>query len=241
MFGQCQEANHYKVKLLKSNGKDMALVAKFTFNPFQENTYIVYDETGECVIFDPGCYTEEEKKQLTNFIDANHLKPVRLINTHCHLDHVFGNKFVAEKYDLGLEIHKEELPVLKAVPQISTMYGLPQPEPSPMPTNFLEPGTSLAFGNTRLDILFTPGHSPASISFFCERSNFVIAGDVLFYESIGRTDLPGGDFNTLIQSIKTQLYPLGDEVRVYSGHGPETTIGHEKEHNPFLNGAYRGG
>lgn len=218
----------------------MSLVAKFTFNPFQENTYVVYDDSGECVIFDPGCYTEEEKQLLSGFISSNNLKPVRLINTHCHLDHVFGNKYVAEKYNLGLEIHEGELPVLEAVPQICTLYGLPQPEPSPSPTNFLKEGTSLTFGETKLDILFTPGHSPASISFFCEASNFVIAGDVLFRESIGRTDLPGGDFKTLINSIKTQFYPLGDEVRVYSGHGGETTIGYEKKNNPFLNGAYNG-
>lgn len=218
----------------------MALVAKFTFNPFQENTYVVYDDSGECIIFDPGCATADEKKQLSSFIEANKLKPVRLINTHCHLDHVFGNRYVSEHYGLGLEIHEGELPVLKAVPQICIMYGLPQPELSPTPSAFLEPGTSVTFGNTTLKILFTPGHSPASISFYCAESNFVIAGDVLFYESIGRTDLPGGDFATLIQSIKTQLFPLGDEVRVYSGHGEDTTIGHEKEHNPFLNGSYRG-
>ncbi len=218
----------------------MTLVAKFTFNPFQENTYVVYDDSNECVIFDPGCFTEEEKNLLSTFISANKLKPVRLINTHCHLDHVFGNKYVSEKYNLGLEIHEGELPVLEAVPQMCGLYGLPQPEPSPTPTNFLKEGSKLTFGNTEMDILFTPGHSPASISFFCEASNFIIAGDVLFRESIGRTDLPGGDFNTLINSIKSQLFPLGDEVRVYSGHGVETTIGYEKKNNAFLDGSYNG-
>jgi hydroxyacylglutathione hydrolase len=216
----------------------MTLVAKFTFNPFEENTYVVYDDSGECVIFDPGCFTAAEKKLLADFISANELTPVRLINTHCHLDHVFGNKFVAEQYGLGLEIHEGELPVLKAVPQVCAMYGLPLPEASPMPTGFLEGGTTLSFGNTEMAILFTPGHSPASLSFFCKEGNFVIAGDVLFRESIGRTDLPGGNFQTLIQSIKTQFYPLGDEVLVYSGHGEETTVGYEREHNLFLNGVY---
>ncbi|MFK7807183.1 MAG: MBL fold metallo-hydrolase [Saprospiraceae bacterium] len=216
----------------------MALVAKFTFNPFQENTYVVYDDSGECIIFDPGCFTAEEKNQLSTFISANNLKPVRLINTHCHLDHVFGNKYVSETYELGLEIHEGELPVLQAVPQACALYGLPQPEPSPAPSNFLKEGTTLTFGNTKMEILFTPGHSPASISFYCAESNFVIAGDVLFRESIGRTDLPGGDFKTLIGAIKSELYPLGDEVRVYSGHGEDTTIGHEKKSNPFLNGSY---
>lgn len=216
----------------------MAVVAKFTFNPFQENTYLVYDDTKECVIFDPGCYTDVEKEQLSAFIEAQELKPVRLINTHCHLDHVFGNKYVAEKYNLGLEIHEGELPVLESVEQVCAFYGLPKPEKSPTPSNFLKEGSVLEFGDTKMDILFTPGHSPASISFYCADGNFVIAGDVLFYESIGRTDLPGGDMATLVNSIKTQLFPLGDEVKVYSGHGPETNVGHEKKNNPFLNGQY---
>ena len=223
---------------LKFNGKNMALVAKFTFNPFQENTYVVYDDTKECIIIDPGTFTEAEKTELVNFIESAKLKPVRLINTHCHLDHVFGNRFIADKYGLGLEIHEGELPVLKAVPQVCVMYGIPLPDESPMPTGFLKEGTTLTFGNTSLDILFTPGHSPASISFFSKADNFVIAGDVLFRESIGRTDLPGGDMKTLLDSIRTQLFPLGDEVKVFSGHGEETTIGYEKQRNPFLNGQF---
>ena len=213
----------------------MTLVAKFTFNPFQENTYLVYDETKECVIFDPGCYTQAEKDELKRFIDEKELKPVRLINTHCHIDHVFGNKFVAETYELPLEIHKGELPVLEALPQVAMKYGIPLPDPSPPAGGFLKEGEVVEFGNSRLEILFTPGHSPASISFFCRASKFVIAGDVLFYGSIGRTDLPGGNFDTLIASIKTQFYPLGDDVTVWPGHGPETTVGFEKTSNPFLN------
>ncbi len=212
----------------------MTLVATFTFNPFQENTYVLHDDTKECIIIDPGCYTAVEKKQLTDFIQEKELRPVRLINTHCHLDHVFGNHFVASTYQLGLEIHRGELPVLQASPQVSMMYGVPFPEPSPEPTSFLEAGDTVEFGNTKLEVLFTPGHSPASISFYCRENQFVIAGDVLFRESIGRTDLPGGDFNVLIQSIREQLFPLGDEVTVYSGHGPSTSIGYEKKANPFL-------
>ena len=213
----------------------MTLVAKFTFNPFQENTYILYDETKECVIFDPGCYTEAERAELKQFIEEKELKPVRLINTHCHIDHVFGNKFVADTYGLLLEIHEGELPVLASVPQVCLMYGIPLPEPPPPAGKFLKEGETVEFGNTKLEILFTPGHSPASISFYCAASKLVIAGDVLFQGSIGRTDLPGGDFETLISSIKTQYYPLGDDVTIYPGHGPETTIGFEKENNPFLN------
>ncbi len=214
----------------------MTLVASFTFNPFQENTYVLYDDTKECAIFDPGCYTEAEKTQLTDFIEEKGLKPVKLINTHCHLDHIFGNRFIAEKYGLGLEIHKGELPVLQAAPQVSMMYGVPFPEVSPEPTSFIAEGDIISFGNTKLEVLLTPGHSPASISFFCREDQFVIAGDVLFYQGIGRTDLPGGNFSTLIASINEQLFPLGDEVTVYSGHGQSTSIGYERKNNPFLQG-----
>ena len=212
----------------------MTRVAKFTFNPFQENTYIVYDDTKECIIFDPGCYTDAERDELKKFIDDNKLKPVRLINTHCHVDHVFGNRFISTTYNLPLEIHQGELPVLKAVPQVCQMYGIPLPQPSPSPGRFIESGDIITFGNSTLKTLFTPGHSPASLSFYSEADRFVIAGDVLFQNSIGRTDLPGGDFNTLIISIKHKLFPLGDNVKVYSGHGEDTTIGAEKANNPFL-------
>lgn len=214
----------------------MADVLKRTFNPFQENTYIVYDDTGECVIFDPGCHAQAEKDVLVQMIEQHDLKPVRLINTHCHLDHIFGNQFIAEKYGLPLEIHKGEVPVLEAAPQSAAMFGMPLPSGplSPAPGRFIEAGEEVTFGRTRLKALLTPGHSPASLSFYCAEDDFVIAGDVLFLGSIGRTDLPGGDFNTLIESIRTQLFPLGDQVTVYPGHGPDTNIGYEKQHNPFL-------
>ena len=206
----------------------MMLVAKFTFNPFQENTYVLYDDTKECVIIDPGCYTSAEQQMLADFIKANGLKPVRLLNTHCHIDHVFGNQFVANTWDLGLEIHEGELPVLKSVPQVCQLYGIPLPDESPMPSAFIKENQEISFGTTRLQTLYTPGHSPASISFYNEADKILIAGDVLFRESIGRTDLPGGNFDTLINSIKTQIFPLGDEVKVFSGHGEDTTVGYEK-------------
>ncbi len=213
----------------------MCNVAIFTFNPFQENTYILYDDTKECIIIDPGCYTNQEEQQLVDFIESNELKPVRLILTHSHIDHVLGNSFVASKYDLGVEMHKDELQGLVGAPHYGMMMGI-QMQPSPSPTHFIEAGDVITFGNTSLQSFFTPGHSPASLSFFCEAGNFVIAGDVLFRESIGRTDLPGGDFATLIRSITTQLFPLGDDVKVFPGHGPDTTIGYEKLNNPYLNG-----
>jgi glyoxylase-like metal-dependent hydrolase (beta-lactamase superfamily II) len=212
----------------------MAQVVQMTFNPFQENTYIVYDETGECVIFDPGCDAAPEKQALKAKIDELSLRPVRLINTHCHLDHVFGNKFVADTYGLPLEIHQLEVPVLAAVPRVCEMYGLPLPDPSPEAGSYLKEGETVEFGNTKLQMIFTPGHSPGSLSFYCEEDKFVIAGDVLFYGSIGRTDLPGGDHATLITAIKTQLLPLGDDITVHPGHGPATRMGYERKNNPFL-------
>ncbi len=211
-----------------------ATVAFLTFNPFQENTYVIYDESGECVIIDPGCYEAHERIALETFISENNLHPVRLLNTHCHIDHVFGNRFVSRRWKLELEIHRGELTVLEAVPQISQFYSIPAGDPSPAPGRFIAGDEIIAFGNTGLKAILTPGHSPASLSFYCEKDNFLIAGDVLFRESIGRSDLPGGDQDTLIRSIKTQLFPLGDEVKVYPGHGPATTIGHERESNPFL-------
>lgn len=212
----------------------MTKVAAFTFNPFQENTYILYDETNECVIIDPGCYEANEKVELIQFIQQNNLKPVRLLNTHCHIDHVFGNAFVASSYGLVLEIHEGEQVVLDLVPQVAKMYGIPYPEPSPAPSRYIADDELITFGNTILQTLFTPGHSPASISFYCKEAGFIIAGDVLFQNSIGRYDLPGGNFDVLMQSINNQLLMLDDNTVVYSGHGPSTTIGTEKKFNPFL-------
>lgn len=211
----------------------MTQVESFVFSPFAENTYVLHDETKECVIIDPGCYSPAEENELVKLIDSLTLKPVKLLNTHCHIDHVFGNKFIAEKYDLTLETHKGEIPVLEALPQYSQLFGV-ESAPSPSPGVLLEEGDTIRFGNTELEVLFTPGHSPASISFYNRRDGFIIAGDVLFKGSIGRTDLPGGDLNILMESISEKLYKLDDSVIVYNGHGPETTIGAEKATNPFV-------
>lgn len=212
----------------------MTQVKVFEFNPFAENTYVVYDESGECVIFDPGCYTPGERLDLKKFVEFNQLHVVRLINTHCHLDHVFGNNFVYETWSVLPELHRGELQLLEHFPATCQLYGIPNVEPSPMPKRFLEGRSQLKFGNTKFEILFTPGHSPASLSFYCHEEEFIIAGDVLFYESIGRTDLPGGNHQTLLDSIRTQLFTLPGETLVYPGHGPTTTIRHEMEYNPFL-------
>lgn len=216
----------------------MTAVTYLTNNPFQENTYILYDETKECIIIDPGCFYGHEKEALVGYIQQHDLKPVRLINTHCHIDHVFGNKFVADTYGLGLEIHQGELVVLQAIPQVAQMYGIPYKEPSPEPTRYIAAGELIEFGNTKLEARFTPGHSPASLSFYCAESGFIIGGDVLFQGSIGRTDLPGGNMATLLKSIETHFLSLDDDTLVYSGHGNSTTIGAERQSNPFLTQAF---
>ena len=212
----------------------MTQITCFVFNPFEENTYLLYDETGECVIIDPGCFSREEQQKLVDFVTQNKLRPVRLLNTHCHLDHVFGNQFVAETYQLLPELHEGELPVLAAFVGIARQYGLPVREPSPLPNHFIADGDEIKFGNTVLKALLTPGHSPASLSFYCEAQQFVIAGDVLFRGSIGRTDLPGGNHKELLRSIKNKIFPLGDATKVYAGHGESTNIGEERTTNPFL-------
>ena len=209
-------------------------IKSFTFNPFQENTYIVYDETKECLIIDPGCYTDAERKELKAFIEEKELTPVKLINTHCHIDHVLGNKFASEQWNIQLYMHKEDLPVLEKAGDIGKMYGLEKYECSPYPKHFLAQGDTLTFGKSSFEILFTPGHAPGHICLYSKENNLLIAGDVVFQRSIGRSDLPGGDHSTLINSIITQLFPLPNETQVFCGHGPSTNLGYEKEHNPFL-------
>ncbi|PCJ27371.1 MAG: MBL fold hydrolase [Flavobacteriales bacterium] len=206
----------------------------FTFNGFQENTYILFDETKDCVIIDPGCYSNEEEQELVSFISENGLTPVKLLNTHCHIDHVLGNNFIASKYSIDLEMHKNDLSTLHATLEYGHTFGFNM-DKSPEPTTFLEEGDTVKFGNSELDILFTPGHSAGHIVFVNHKQKFVINGDVLFQGSIGRTDLPGGDYDTLIESIKTKLLTLDDDYEVYTGHGSKTTIGFERNNNPFLN------
>lgn len=206
---------------------------KFVFNPFQENTYLIWDEEKNCAIIDPGCADEYERNELVEFIEKEGLKPVKLLNTHCHVDHVLGNKFLADKYNLGLEMHKLDLPVLNAVPSYGASYGF-NTGPMVEPSVFLEEGETIKVGSIELKILFVPGHSPGSICFYHEASKQVISGDALFYGSIGRTDLPGGNHAQLIETIKSELLTLPEDVQVHSGHGPSTNIGFEKANNPFL-------
>ena len=208
-------------------------IHSFTFNPFSENTYVLYDESGECVIIDPGCYHPEEKKELSDFIAEKKLKAVRLLNTHGHIDHVMGNKYVHDTFGLFPEIHVLDIPLLTSAPATGLKWGIPT-EPSPEPSVFLKEDELVTFGNTKLSVLFTPGHSPGSICFLCEKEKIIISGDVLFEGSIGRTDLPGGNYEVLMQSIHEKLLKLDDDIRVFPGHGASTTIGMERKGNPFL-------
>ncbi|AWW32324.1 MBL fold metallo-hydrolase [Echinicola strongylocentroti] len=211
----------------------MLNVQTFTFNPFQENCYILYDDTKTAVIIDPGCYAKEEQETLKAFIDSNGLKPVRLLNTHCHIDHVLGNYFINHTYGLSLEIHPKDEPVLAAVGTYASNYGFPGYTACEA-EKFLEEGDKISFGNTELEVIWVPGHAPGHVVFYHPESKTCIGGDTLFQGSIGRTDLPGGDHQTLLDAIKSKLFSLPDDVKVYPGHGPATLIGHEKNHNPFV-------
>lgn len=207
----------------------------FTFNQFFENTFIISDSTNECIIIDPGCYDKNEKQILQDYILSNNLVPTRLINTHCHIDHILGNNFVSKTWDLELEIHHKDIDLLKNSKNIADLYGFVNYENSPITNKFLVEGDIIEFGKSNLEVLFTPGHAPGHISLYSKNENFIISGDVLFNNSIGRTDLPGGNYNTLIDTIKSKFLCLDDSTVVYCGHGPSTTVGKERINNPFLN------
>lgn len=210
----------------------MLHIQTFTFNPFQENTYVISDETGEGVIIDPGCYERQEKADLTNYIESNNIKIKYLLNTHCHIDHVLGNHFVKETYKVPLLIHPKDEPVMKAVKVYAPNYGFAA-YTDVIPDAYINEGDNISFGSSILKVIHLPGHSPGHVGFYHEKSNSLLSGDVLFEQSIGRTDLPGGDFNTLINSIQKKIFALPDAVVVYPGHGNHTLVGEEKINNPF--------
>jgi len=218
---------------VKYKKPSMLSVKAFIFNPVQENTYILYNEEKQCCIIDPGCYFSEEREELKNFIENAGLQPVLLLNTHCHLDHVFGNKFIHETWGLTLHIHEKEKPVFDNAPSAGIRWQLPF-ENYRGDIIFMNEGEKIPLGAEELEVLFTPGHSPGSVSYYHEKGGFVIDGDVLFNGSVGRTDLPGASFETLVNSIQTRLFVLPDETKVFAGHGGMTTIGFEKMNNPFV-------
>ncbi len=211
----------------------MIELQSFVNNPYQENTYILFDDSKDCVIIDPGMYTASEQNAVVRFISSEKLNPVLLLNTHCHIDHVLGNKFVFDNYGLKPQFHEGELPLLTAVPSYAPAQGFNY-EVSPLPEKFLPELGTISFGNSELELIFAPGHSPAHLCFYSKEANFLIGGDVLFYGSIGRTDLPGGNHSQLLKNIREKLFTLPDDCVVYPGHGGETSIGFEKKHNPFF-------
>ncbi len=213
----------------------MITIQRFIFNPFQQNTYVLYDETKECAIIDPGCYSTEEKQELKQFIDNHSLKPTLLLNTHCHVDHILGNAFVYDTYGLKPKAHKAEKEMLEIAAEQGQMFGFTLETPPPL-EDYLEDGDVVKLGNGTLKVLHVPGHSAGSLAFAVENPKLVITGDALFAGSIGRTDLPGGDYDQLMNSIRTKLLTLGDEYAVFAGHGPKTSIGNEALTNPFLLG-----
>ena len=210
----------------------MLQIRKFEFNPFQENTYVLSDDTKACVVIDPGCCDKPEQDELVDYIESNGLSVKLLLNTHCHIDHVLGNWFVKERFHVPFLIHRIEEIVLKAQKVLAPNYGFHQYHEA-APADYLEEGKPVRFGQEELEVIFVPGHAPGHVAFYHSASKTLVGGDVLFYNSVGRTDLPGGNYLTLMESIQKKLFKLPDDTVVYPGHGPETSIGFEKKTNPF--------
>ncbi len=208
-------------------------IRRLILNPFQENTYILFSENKECAIIDPGCSTKEEQDKLSDLITENSLKPKYLINTHCHFDHALGNAFVSRSYGLGLWANPEDEFLLEALLESAAAYKIPA-EKSPKISQHLSEDTVLKLGNEEIHFIHLPGHSPGSMGVYVLHEGFIIAGDVLFKGSIGRTDLPKGDYDVLMNSICQKMFELDVETEVFPGHGYSTTIGVELKTNPFL-------
>ena len=211
----------------------MLYLQSFTFNPFQENTYVIFNDKNQCWIVDPGMYNAAENSRLDDFINHKQLTPQAIINTHAHIDHILGAQYLKNKYNIPFHLHEKDQILLDNAIASAAMFGFDFRD-TPKVDSYLKEGTFYQAGDDKLEIRFAPGHAPGHIVFYYPEGNWVFAGDVLFNGSIGRTDLPGGNFETLINSIHTQLFTLPDGTVVHSGHGPATTIGNEKLHNPFL-------
>ena len=215
------------------NKNRMVKLIKFVFNTFMVNTYLLYDESGECILIDAACYDTEEQEELKECIKVNNLTLVRNLNTHCHIDHILGNDFIARTYGIYPEYHKNSMPFFPTLEEIGASFGYTINQ-IPAPKRFLADDEIVNWGNSALKVFFTPGHADGSVCFYNEDQGFVITGDVLFKDTIGRTDLPSGDFDELMRSIKTKLFTLPENTIVYPGHGSETSIGYEMENNPFI-------
>lgn len=213
--------------------KTMIKIKQFVFNAFQVNCFVLYDETKECVIIDASCYDEKEKKEISDFISENNLKPIHLLNTHCHIDHILGNKYISDTYNIVPEAHESDKQFVDSAKDYGSTFGFNVEGPKPI-GKFLKDGETIEFGNSKIVTIHVPGHSLGSLCYYSKEDKFVIAGDVLFNGGIGRTDLPGGNYESLITNIKEKLFTLDDETTVFPGHGPKTDIGNEKWSNPFF-------
>ena len=211
----------------------MIKIEKFVVNPLGENSYLLYDETGECIFIDPGFYYVEEFEEIRGFINSNDLTPVRIVNTHCHFDHIMGVEILRNEYGIPFSAHEKDAFWVEKVVEQGKMFGFEINKVSPV-DSFLNENEKVVFGKSELQVIHVPGHSPGHVCLYNNEANVLIAGDVLFYGSIGRTDLPGGNYEELISNIQTKLLVLPENTVVYSGHGPKTSIGFEKRSNPFL-------
>lgn len=209
-------------------------ITRFVFNPFEVNTYILYDDSGTCIIIDPGCINQIEVDKIKRFVESNNLVPESVVLTHGHIDHILGVKFISETYNIKPYIHSSDQFLIDSSQNIAKMYGLSYIK-SEVGFEFLDAMEYLIFGNSRLKLIHCPGHSPGSVCLYSVPDKLLISGDVLFNGSIGRTDLPGGEYSQLIKSIESNLMVLPDDIIVYPGHYEETSIGKEKIFNPFLN------
>jgi hydroxyacylglutathione hydrolase len=208
-------------------------VNRFVFNSFGVNTYVLTDNTGKCLIVDPACQSKQEENELASFLADNNLQPTGMVNTHFHIDHIVGNSFVCNTFNLRPQCHKGSKMFWETAVEFGSVFGI-KVENLIIPSDFIEDGDSIEFGSSSVQVLYTPGHADGSVCLVNHDERYVIAGDVLFRDSIGRTDLPTGNFDVLYQSITSKLFTLPDDYVVYPGHGPETTIGYEKLNNPFL-------
>ncbi len=211
----------------------MIQIDTLVFNSFQVNTYLVSDETRQCLVIDAAFYSKEERQKFENFVSENQLKVTGQINTHCHVDHILGSGYLKSRFNCQFSAHEKESPLLANAPFMGDMFGLTM-EPIEGIDHILGDRENITFGKHILQSIHVPGHSPGSLAFYSAEGGFVITGDALFQGSIGRTDLPGGDYDTLIRSIRSRLLILPSETRVYPGHGPPTTISSEIADNPYL-------
>ncbi len=205
----------------------------FTFNAFQENSYVLVNENKEAIFIDPGMMDQEEENVMLNFISKNDLTPLFILNTHCHIDHILGVKFLVEKFQIPFYAHQHETVMIERSASVSLMYGIPY-SGCPLPDRFIDESDSFEFGKDKIELLYVPGHSPGHLALVIHSQRMVIGGDVLFKGSVGRVDLPGCNAQDLISSIQGKIYKLPNDYSVFPGHGEATTIGYEKENNYFV-------